>query len=416
MNFIFKLAIFLIPFDNLFFAPSSGWAAVTPILFFIYVLQNFKCFITALYKEKGAIRFFLFSVCYSFFLYIIYPPQIINIIDSVIALILGLSFYFALILRYIIFKKDFNKDMKILILGYTISFFYGVVKYAALKLNILFILNLFRIIEKRYYSRVAFSFTEPSFISLHIFGVLLILYLLLYKKKFNQKMLVLISGFSLLTIISNSSGRFIMDLFIVISMYTLYTLFSSKITIKTKTLIFPIILSSCMAVLITFLNNPRISRILDEGIYQDASLASRYFRINASIEGYKNEPIKALFGTGLGSSFYFLQYGYEDAYKQYANSYIEEIRDVEYSKSNQLFCMPIRFISEFGIINFIFFIILVIYYVYKYQANKLVLLIIFWLYMQFDSYAFYSIWLYLFLTKYKNQIAEEEERIEYITN
>lgn len=39
-DIIFSIGIFLLPFENFFFAPSSGWATVTPIIFAIYILFN----------------------------------------------------------------------------------------------------------------------------------------------------------------------------------------------------------------------------------------------------------------------------------------------------------------------------------------------------------------------------------------
>ena len=39
-DIIFLIGIFLLPFENFFFAPSFGWATVTPIIFAIYILFN----------------------------------------------------------------------------------------------------------------------------------------------------------------------------------------------------------------------------------------------------------------------------------------------------------------------------------------------------------------------------------------
>ena len=37
-NVIFEIAIALLPFENFFFAPSSGWATITPIILALYIL------------------------------------------------------------------------------------------------------------------------------------------------------------------------------------------------------------------------------------------------------------------------------------------------------------------------------------------------------------------------------------------
>ena len=49
---LYKIGLFLIPFENFFFAPSAGWAAIAPIVFFIYFFQNIKWIGPILKKEK----------------------------------------------------------------------------------------------------------------------------------------------------------------------------------------------------------------------------------------------------------------------------------------------------------------------------------------------------------------------------
>ena len=43
-DIIFLIGIFLLPFENFFFAPSFGWATVTPIIFAIYIPIGRKVF------------------------------------------------------------------------------------------------------------------------------------------------------------------------------------------------------------------------------------------------------------------------------------------------------------------------------------------------------------------------------------
>lgn len=52
MDIIFKIGIFLLPFENFFFAPSSGWATISPLVFVIYILLIFKMAIKGIYKYR----------------------------------------------------------------------------------------------------------------------------------------------------------------------------------------------------------------------------------------------------------------------------------------------------------------------------------------------------------------------------
>ena len=52
-DIIFDIGLFFVPFENFFFAPSAGWAAISPIIFFVYLMVNIKYmgFIIKKYKN-----------------------------------------------------------------------------------------------------------------------------------------------------------------------------------------------------------------------------------------------------------------------------------------------------------------------------------------------------------------------------
>ncbi|AEX85591.1 hypothetical protein Marpi_1182 [Marinitoga piezophila KA3] len=402
-NLIFKIGIFFIAFDNLFFAPSNGWAAISPIIFFIYIILDYKSLVISLFNNLKIFSIIYFMILYTFLNDIFYNVDVGNLLDSIISLILGFAFYLSLYDRYILKKYSLKRDLKILIMGYSFSLMYGILKYIALRFQIIYIIKFQEIFEKRYYPRVSFGFTEPSFISPHVFGILLILFFSLdgkYYKNEKKRILYLISFYVIITFVSKSSTRFFVDLFF-ISIILLIT----KINIKKS---YNIILMFIFLALIMFFYsdlenvltyNLRIKKIIDYGIYADASLASRYFRINSSIKGYLQDPLIALIGKGTGNSSYFLKKGYLGAYQEYKNEYLNEILALKYRNPNQLFSMPIRLISEFGII---FFLILFFnLFVKSLKSRKItIFLIMSYIYIQFDSYAFYSFWIYLFILKY----------------
>lgn len=397
-NIIYLIALFLVPFDNLFFAPSSGWATVTPILFVIYLLLNYKKLFFCIRVNLKGLSFFITIIIYSLLISIFSGVPISNIIDTLQTLILGIGIYMALYTRYIIDRYDCKKDLNILLKGYRYSFIYGLIKFIALKGGIGFLLKMFMIIEKRYYPRVAFSFTEPSFIAMHMYGILLVIYLIIDDRGYKKRIRNTIFLFSILAIIASSSTRFLLDTFIILGLIMIYNFFTTNIKPLKKILI----LSSMglLFVLVTpvILNDTRIQKV-SQSVYSDPSLASRYFRINASLEGYKDHPIYTLMGKGIGGSYYFLHEGYEEAYNKYNNSYTVEIITLRNSYPTQTFCLYVRIISEFGVILFMIMLIYFFVNIKIYKINMLAILIITYLFIQFDSYAFYSIPLILFCCK-----------------
>lgn len=351
---------------------------------------------------------------YSGLLFFQYGLNIANLVDSIITLTLGISFYFALVIRYHFYKNDFHQDIKLLLLGYSISILYGVVKFISLKFNLSFITSVFLLIEKRYYSRVAFSFTEPSFISMHVFGVLFLLYLFIQHKKLKRYMFLLMTLFTAVSILSNSSSRFLLDLIVISLLVLVFSIIRLDVKVSTKIVSLGVIFIAIFSFAYLINHNERASKIVEEGIYADASLASRFFRINASIEGYKDNPVETLFGAGIGNSYYFFQKGYHRALSDYENDYKGEVLALGGVEVGQLFSFPIRIINDTGIFQLVFLTLYFLYLTRFKPKNLLGVLIVFWLYVQFDSYAFYTLWLLIFILTYQNRLADRSLALKNI--
>ena len=99
---------------------------------------------------------------------------------------------------------------------------------------------------------------------------------------------------------------------------------------------------------------------------------------------------------------------------------MKEVNDLEnqnYHDDSVSYCLYTRIISEFGI----FALFLILFYLYKLAKNSSFeykfhyLLIILYLYLQFESLSFYAIWFYiatmLIFKKISNPQIEKQERI-----
>lgn len=289
MDIIFKIAIFSLPFENLFFAPSAGWATITPIILFIYVIFNYKLAINSV-KNYGKI--------FRFLLLILVPISIINymlieetnlnnIINSIFSLFLGLIDLIAFDIYFNQKEKNIKEVINIILLAYYISIIVGILQFVTIKFNIGFLKNIFIVLSKRNYvnmGKVQFTFTEPSYIGMHLFGVLLPIYIISQDKRL-LRLIVLFLGISL---IISSSVKLIIDTIVVLFIFFLLKNIKNAKIIISIIIAIPILL---VTINILYNNNNRIRSIIDKGVYADSSLASRYFRINASIKGYKEEPL-----------------------------------------------------------------------------------------------------------------------------
>lgn len=396
---LFKLGLFLLPFENLFFAPSSGWAAIAPLCFFCYILLNLNITMKKINKEivLGIITIFIIS----FISYIYYFIEVGNLMKNISTIVLGISFYLALKVRYLNNNNFFLKDIDFLFNSYFISFLIGVVQFISYKLNIGLVIKILEITSKRfYYPRVQFTFTEPSFISCHLYGILLVL--ILFCRKNNIRVssknynifFCWVVGSNLLA----KSSRLALDTLIVLGIVIFYyAIFINKNKTKYIYIISFILsiglISNSKSIIKKY--DKRLYLVMEKGVYSDASLASRYFRINASIKGYKKKWKTLFLGHGIGNLYIPLNEGYIEAKKEYDNEYMSEVNSLKESKPTSLFSMPIKIISEFGII--VFLLILVLLFSKKYFDIYIIML---YIYTQFDSYAFYTVWIYIFLRKF----------------
>lgn len=107
--------------------------------------------------------------------------------------------------------------------------------------------------------------------------------------------------------------------------------------------------------------------------------------------------------------------GYREAYSEYDNDWtleVDRIGKESYTSDSETLCGYIKVISEFGIFTLIFLIV----YIYKLRKKcdneylEKYMWIMLYLYMQFESYAFYTIWLYIvFLKIYEKEKMGEND-------
>lgn len=384
----------LIPFDNLFFAPSAGWATVSPLIFFMYIMLNMKSLGRALGKEKKLL------IC--FFLIFLPQPLLLAVngvrwesfTDNLQTFALGISFYFALIIRYDICKSDFNKDGQILYRAYVVSFVYGILRLVAMNF-IPVLLNMFTLIEKRPYPRLAFSFTEPSFISMHAIGVIFLFSYLISDRILAKKMIRIGLAFCLVSLFARSSARCVFDILVLAVIYIIRSMLVERRHIIRNTVL---LVTAGVGLPVVINIFPRVQGVLDKGFNFDSSGASRWFRVNATIIGFIKEPLQTLVGYGMGNMVIPFKTGFIEALAAFNNSYTAEVNALRNAESiSSLFNLPIKIISDFGMIPTIIAILFVFIQSHKNKVDIFVIIMTLWLYMQFDSYAFYSLWILFYL-------------------
>lgn len=392
---VFWLGLICIPFDNLPFAPSSGWATIAPIVFFVYLLLELPRLAKVSFSRIPAVVLLVVATV-QFANLLIHGITLDALMDGARTLVLGISFYFALVVRYDGEHGRFNDDAKVLYRAYVAAFIYGLVWLFASAFSETLI-QMFQAIEKRYYDRLAFSFTEPSFISIHVFGVLFLYTYFVSDRKLAKKMVFLGVLFVVFALITRGSTRMVVDAGVFVLLFLIRsTLVNRHHSVRNLCLW---LMALCVIVLVIG-SSARVQAILLGGLDGDGSAASRFFRIESMTYGFLADPLTALFGYGQGNMIIPLREGYDQAFANYGSSWMLEVDQLgEAASVGNIFSMPIRLVSDFGLLMTLVF---TVFFIVKSREKKIdpfVVLMIAWLYVQFDSYAFYSVWMLLYLVR-----------------
>lgn len=390
---LFLLALITVPFDNLRIAPSAGWATISPFLFFAYVALNAKS--AAALLRKNTLRVLLGLGVYEAAVLLVRGTTG-QTIDSLGTVALGFAFYLALQLRYQSFGYDADRDARVLYHAYQAGLVYGLAQWYAIKHSgaLLAFLNS---LQRRYPNppRVSFSFTEASFTGLHVYGMLFLFTYLVRDERLARRMLRLGACFVLVSVLAGSSTRCIVDtaVFAVLFLVRSFALEREKLARNLA-----LLAGGCAAFAAVASRSWRVQNMLRNGFTADASGATRLFRPQAILLGSLEDPITALLGGGLGNLHLLFNRGYAAARAAYTNSYTSEVDSIkDLTEMGSCYCMPIKMLGEWGaVLTLAVFAYLFVRF-YQKRLDGFVLVMTLWLYVQFDSYAFYSFWLLLFL-------------------
>ena len=429
-DFLFYFAAFTLPFENLFFAPSTGWATITPLILFLYAVLNLYPLQLFSSKLLPIFYFFLGFGLLGTLTTIIFHGRLDDYLAALVPIVLGLSCLFGLLAFYaknqtLSLKRKLNLLVSIIIISYLLAILVGLLEFFTLKYQLSPVSDFFNLLFKRNYlakSRIQFFFTEPSFIGMHLFGILLPLFWLSRR----TDLLFLLVLFIYSAIFFGAGVRIILDLLIIILLLSFYYLKKSK-----QKLFLPLFAVSFLILITSFSQiNGRFHKIFfgfigqqpdlsidcdlpenatheeclafarQSGINSDGSFASRVFRIQSSLFGYSKSPFGFLTGYGLGNSIYPVRLGHTTAKKSYKSSYLKEVNDLidpNYHDDSVSYCLYTRVISEFGIFALLFGLFYLLRLAQKSSLDYkyFYLLIILYLYLQFESLSFYALWLYI---------------------
>lgn len=399
-DYIFYAALALLPVDGTVIGIRMPyWSPISPILFLCYVCLNWRLLHTAARPYLG---FMLFPITVllplSAFAWSTYHFRLITTITTALGILGFLSCLLSLHIAFSIKKLSTSFAASIIGAAYWVAFVVGVIEFLALRLDIHSLRSYFAHLMLRPYNRPQFLFAEPSYIGMHVFGVLLPTYWMTKNKRLRTLVFTFVIGAFLI----GSGLRIIIDSAIACVLWSLpHIKFNSRRN-RLITIGGAASLIAATALVLSF--NERAANIIHHGLIGgDGSMSARIFHAFVLARAWASDVPRFLIGFGAGNIPTVVNAHFKSAHQNWnaiggRNSW--EINNLNTPTYNQ-FTMSgyTSFITEFGILAFIIFIMLVIIHISINNAwNKKAVcwfILVAYLYIQFEGYAFYALPLFI---------------------
>jgi hypothetical protein len=404
-DMLFYAALALLPVDGTVAGvPVPYWTPLSPWLFLVYALVNFRYLRVFASRYLPFVLFPLLLVLMSFYGWSTVGINGWAAARSIGSVLLCLSCLASLEIALRAKRLSWKPMVTALVVTYGFAFLSGVAQWTGVKWHIVGIEHFFgRLMFRSYtWERPQFLFAEPSYIGMHLFGVLLPVYWLTR----DRRLAILIPVFAFGSIVMGAGTRIVIDTVIAGILWFIAEInFRHRgATSGTLTGVSVAVVGAVTAVML----NPRLSRLASDGLLRgDGSMSARIFHMLAPAWAWKHDQWHTLFGWGAGNISNAVNTGYWSARQWYdaQDGLInDEIKHLVNPPFNT-FTMSgyVSFITEFGVLSMVLLIVMVFVGNNAHHAwNRRMLcwtVLVGYLYLQFEGYAFYALPLLVWSTR-----------------
>jgi hypothetical protein len=396
-DLLFYAALALLPVDGTTAGiPLPYWTPLSPWLFLAYALVNARHLRVFARRYLPFVLFPLLLVlvsCYGWTTVGFHGWAAARSIGSVV---LGLACLASLEIALRVKRLPWRPMVTVLVAAYWFAFLVGVVQWAGVRWHVQGIRQFFARLMYRNYTcdRPQFLFAEPSYIGMHLFGVLLPVQWLTK----DRRLAVLIPVFAAGAILMGAGTRIVIDTVVAGVLWLLATV-NFRRRGATIAAVAGLSGAAVAAVGAVFLD-PRLNRLASDGLLKgDDSMSARIFHMLAPAWAWKHDPWHTLLGWGAGNISNAVRTGYWGARRWYdarGGLVNNEIRGLQNPPADT-FTMSayVSFITEFGVLTMALLVVLVVIHVARHHAwNRTTicwLVLMAYLYVQFEAYSFYAL-------------------------
>lgn len=416
-DYILYAALALLPVDGLIFGfQMPYWSPVSPLLFLLYTCTCWRQVGNASHTYSAVIPFLFALLLVSVFGWVAIGVNLLYLVKTVIALLCAASTLFALHIAFTLRNINIRTAISILVAAYWIAFLVGVFTWLGQPNHLHWSWSyplLSELYLRQYFIfRPQFLCAEPSYIGMHIFGILLPLYWL----SRDRRLIVLIITFAVGSIVMGAGVRVLLDTIVALILSIIVFIPWKKIRRSPRmvwgtAVISIILIAGSIAAMLT---SPRVQSVLHRGIFAgDISMSARIFRSLAPLEALLHNGWHTIFGFGAGNISAAIASGYGQAlnlYTRLGGTITGEITELEnplgptLNRAGNVFTMNayVSFATEFGVPMLIISVVLGIRHITKHhmwdKTTICWLILLTYLYTQFEAYAFYALPLFIWTT------------------
>lgn len=409
-DFLFYAALAMLPIDGTVAGPYMPfWTPLSPWLFMAYAVANWRLLPQVWHRFRAFFLFPVLLIALSAADWYLVAFHRLPALVSLAGVAGALACLIALDMALRIKRLSWRRMLDLLVLVYWFAFAVGVVQWLSIMFDWTSVKNFFiHLMSRQYISstshwgggRPQFLFAEPSYIGMHLFGVLLPLIWLVRgrdHKRANQ-LRVLIMVFAAGSVLMGAGVRIILDsiialVFVIIEMNSWHTWRGRLVAFGE--LLVTVGLGVCSVAV-----NHRLSSIAEFGFDGDGSFYARLWQSLGPGAGALKHPKQLLLGYGAGNL--------SDATHQGADAAVRSLERLGLNASApkgwyaqvtpaNMFTMSAytSFFVEFGLIASVILVVLVLWWIsHNHAWNKTTvcwLLLTIYLYVQFEGYAFYAL-------------------------
>lgn len=396
-DLLFYAALALLPVDGTVAGiPLPFWTPLSPWLFLAYTLVNWRAWRIVARRYLPFVLFPLLLILTSLYGWTTIGMHGWAAARSLGSVILALACLASLETALRIKKLPWRPMVGVLISVYWAAFAVGVVEWAGVQWHVRGIEQFFARLLYRSYTgtRPQFLFAEPSYIGMHLFGVLLPVYWLTR----DRRLAVLIPVFACGAITMGAGTRIVVDT-VVAGVLWLIADINFRRRGATMAMVGGLSAAAVGALAAVFLD-PRLNRLASDGLLKgDGSMSARIFHMLAPAWAWKHDMWHTLFGWGAGNISTAVRTGYWGARRWYdarGGLVTQEIRGLV-NPPIDTFTMSayVSFVTEFGALALGLLALLVVVWTSVNRAwtrgTVCWLVLVAYLYVQFEAYAFYAL-------------------------